>query len=158
VIADATRTRPPAALEVRRLLLASEGRAFTDAAIELAVELARAEHAPVHVLSIARVHGTAFGLPNPGLLPTRTEWSDQRALVAKAVKALKRRGLEADGKVLGSRKAAAQIADHAVKLRCDAIVMGADQPRGRIVGDFIYSQEPYRVRRRSKVPVLLATH
>jgi nucleotide-binding universal stress UspA family protein len=149
--------RPPAAIDVHRLLLASEGRAFSDAAIELTVELAQAEQAPVHVLSIARVHGTAFGLPNPGLLPTRTEWSEQRDLVAKAVKALKRRGLEADGKVLGSRKAAAQIAEHAVKLGCDAIVMGADQPRGRIVGDFIWSQEPYRVRRRSKVPVLLAT-
>jgi nucleotide-binding universal stress UspA family protein len=144
-------------LHVDRLLLASEGRPFTDAAIELAVELAGPEHAPVHVLSIARVHGTAFGLPNPGLLPTRSEWAEQRELVAKAVKALKRRGLHVDGKVLGSRKAAAQIADHAVKLGCDAIVMAADPPRGRIVGDFLWSQEPYRVRRRSRVPVLLAT-
>jgi nucleotide-binding universal stress UspA family protein len=144
-------------LHVERLLLASEGRRFTDAAIELAVELASPEHAPIHVLSIARVHGTAFGLPNPGLLPTRSEWAEQRELVAKAVKALKRRGLHADGKVLGSRKAAAQIADHAVSLGCDAIVMAADPPRGRILGDFVWSQEPYRVRRRSRVPVLLAT-
>jgi nucleotide-binding universal stress UspA family protein len=144
-------------LHVERLLLASEGRPFTDAAIALAVELAGPAHAPVHVLSIARVHGTAFGLPNPGLLPTRSEWAEQRELVAKAVKALKRRGLHADGKVLGSRKAAAQISDHAVKLGCDAIVMAADPPRGRIVGDFLWSQEPYRVQRRSRLPVLLAT-
>jgi nucleotide-binding universal stress UspA family protein len=150
---------PPstAALRVRRLLLASEGRPFTDAAIELAVELARDERAPVHVLSIARVHGTAFGLPNPGLLPTRSEWADQRAQVAAAVKRLERHGVQADGKVLGSRKAAVQISEHAVKLGCDAIVMAADPPRGRIVGDFLWSQEPYRVRRRSRVPVLLAT-
>ncbi|HWH11197.1 MAG TPA: hypothetical protein VG165_08710, partial [Solirubrobacteraceae bacterium] len=103
-------------LRVECLLLASEGRPFTDAAIELAAELAGPEHAFVHVLSIARVHGTAFGLPNPGLLPTRSEWADQREQVAAAVKKLKRRGLKADGKVLGSRKAAAQISDHAVKL------------------------------------------
>jgi nucleotide-binding universal stress UspA family protein len=148
---------PSAGLAVRRLLLASEGRPFSDAAIELAVQHAGATGAAVHVLSIARVHGTAFGLPNPGLLPTRSEWAQQRELVAKAVKALKRRGLEADGKVLGSRKAGAQILAHAAKLDCDAIVMGADPPRGRIVGDFIWSQEPYRVQRRSGVPVLLAT-
>ena len=35
--------------------------------------------------------------------------------------------------------------------------MGADAPRGAFVGDFLWSQEPYRVRRRAKVPVYLVT-
>jgi hypothetical protein len=33
--------------------------------------------------------------------------------------------------------------------------MGADPPRGRLLADFIWSQEPYRVRRRADVPVYL---
>jgi len=37
----------------------------------------------------------------------------------------------------------------------DAIVMAADPPRGRLVADFLWSQEPYRVRRRAKIPVYL---
>jgi hypothetical protein len=35
--------------------------------------------------------------------------------------------------------------------------MAADEPRNRIVADLMWSQEPYRVQRRAKVPVLLVT-
>ncbi len=39
---------------------------------------------------------------------------------------------------------------------CDAIVMGADPDRNRVVGDFVWSQEPQRVRRKAKkIPVFL---
>ena len=33
--------------------------------------------------------------------------------------------------------------------------MGADPPRNRLLADLIWSQEPYRVERRSPVPVHL---
>jgi hypothetical protein len=59
--------------------------------------------------------------------------------------------------VLGSRKAAKRICEQAQRLGCDAIVMGADAPRGAIVSDFMWSQEPQRVRKRAKVPVHLVT-
>ena len=36
----------------------------------------------------------------------------------------------------------------------DAIVMGTDRDRG-MVGDFMWSQEPHRVARRSRIPVHL---
>jgi hypothetical protein len=36
-------------------------------------------------------------------------------------------------------------------------VMAADPPRNRFVADLMWSQEPYRVRRRAKVPVHLVT-
>jgi len=117
--------------------------------------LAAPRRAPVDVFSIARVHGTAYGLPSPGLLPTRREWQEQRDLVAKAVKALRRKGLEADGEVVGTRKAAARICEQAKLRSCDVIVMAADPPRNRVVADFLWSQEPYRVKRRSKLPVYL---
>ena len=66
------------------------------------LELARRSNASVYVPSIARVHGVAFGLPNPGLLPTKREWDEQREMVGKVVKRIKRKGIEADGRVVGT--------------------------------------------------------
>jgi nucleotide-binding universal stress UspA family protein len=138
-----------------RILLASEGRPFPDAVLARTLELARRSNASVHVLVIARVHGVAFGLPNPGLLPTKHEWDAHRDLVRKTVKYLKRKGIDADGRVLGIRNATKGIVHRAVSEGCDAIVMAADRDRGRIIGDFMWTQEPQRVRRRAKVPVFL---
>ncbi len=140
-----------------RILLASEGRPISDAAIARVFELAAGSGSSVHVFSIARVHGVAFGLPNPGLLPTKREWDEQRDIVAKAIKRLKRNGIEADGHVVGTRKATKRICEEAASHECEAIVMPADPDRSRIVGDMLWSQEPQRVRRRAKVPVFLVT-
>ncbi len=137
------------------MLLASEGRRIPESAIEFAARIARPARAPVHVFSVARVYGTAFGIPSPGLLPTRREWDEQRALVTAAVKALKKQGLEASGHVVGTRKATKRIVGEADRLGCDAIVMAADPPRNRVLADMMWSQEPYRVRRRARVPVYL---
>lgn len=138
-----------------RILLASEGRPFSDAAIQRAIELARPAGASVRVFSIARVHGVAFGLPNPGLLPTKAEWKEQRAIVDRAVKRLERKGIDADGHVVGTRKSTKRILQEAEFASCDAIVMAADPDRNRVIGDMLWSQEPQRVRRRSKLPVFL---
>ncbi len=138
-----------------RIMLASEGRPIPDAAIARVVELARASGASVHVLSIARVHGVAFGLPNPGLLPTKREWDDQREIVRKAVARLRRKKIEADGHVLGTRNASKRIVEEAELEGCDAIVMAADPGRGRLAGNLMWTQEPQRVGRRAKVPVFL---
>jgi nucleotide-binding universal stress UspA family protein len=138
-----------------RILLASEGRAIPDAAIARAIELARPSDASVRVFSIARVHGVSFGFPSPGLLPTKREWAEQRDLVAKAVKRLQRKGIEADGHVVGTRKSTKRICAEAKLAGCDAIVMAADPDRNRIIGDMIWSQEPQRVRRKARIPVFL---
>jgi nucleotide-binding universal stress UspA family protein len=145
----------PETLTVRSVLLASESREIPSAAVELAARIAGKSAAAVHVVTIARVHGTAFGLPNPGLLPTKAEWEQQRAVVKKAVARLRRKGLEADGFVYGTRGGAKRIAKEAKRLGCDAIVMAADPPRNRLLADFMWSQEPYRVRRHADVPVYL---
>ena len=139
------------------MLLASEGRAIPAAAIERAAELARAGGGSVHVFSVARVWGSGFGLPNPGLLPSKREWDEQRVVVADAVQALKKRGVEATGHVLATRKATKRIVREAERLGCGVIVMAADPPRNRLLADLMWSQEPYRVRRRAKVPVHLVT-
>jgi nucleotide-binding universal stress UspA family protein len=142
--------------QFERILLASEGRPISDAAIARAVQLAKPSGASVHVFSIARVHGVAFGLPNPGLLPTKREWDEQREIVNRAVKRLERKGIEADGHVVGTRKSTKRILQEAEFAGCDAIVMAADPDRSRVVGDMLWSQEPQRVRRKAKIPVFLA--
>jgi nucleotide-binding universal stress UspA family protein len=147
----------PATLGVERILLASEGRSIRSSAIELAVQLASQGGGRVHVFSIARVWGSGLGLPNPGLLPNKREWDEQREIVRVTVEALQRRGVDATGHVLATRKATKRIISEAVRLECGAIVMGADPPRNRLVADLMWSQEPYRVRRRASLPVYITS-
>jgi nucleotide-binding universal stress UspA family protein len=145
----------PDSLEARAVLLASEDRAISKQAVDLAARIARRSGAPVHVFSIARIWGTSFGFPSPGLFPSKREWQQQYDNVERAIDRLARKGVQADGRVVGTRAGAKRIVKEAERLGCDAIVMGADLPRGRVVGDFMWSQEPYRVRRRAAVPVYL---
>ena len=148
---------PPAdePAQFERILLASEGRPIPDAAIERVVELARTAGASVRVFSIARVHGVAFGMPSPGLLPTKREWDEQRKLVGQAVKRLERKGIDADGHVVGTRKSTKRILQEAMLAGCEAIVMAADPDANRLVRDMLWSQEPQRVRQKAKIPVFL---
>jgi nucleotide-binding universal stress UspA family protein len=140
---------------LQRILLASEGRPISDAAVARVIGLARSSGASVRVMSIARVHGVSFGMPNPGLLPNKKEWAEQREIVSKAIKRLKRKGIEADGHVVGTRAGWKRIIDEAKTEGCDAIVMSADPDRNRIVGNALWTQEPQRVRRKAKIPVYL---
>ena len=139
------------------VLLASEDRDFSPEAISLAARIASRSDAPVHVMIIARIWGTSFGFPNPGLMPNKREWDEQRKKAELAVRALKGWGIEANAQVLGTRNAAKKIVEAAQVRRCSAIVMAADEPKGRLRGNMVWSQEPYRVRRRAKIPVYLVT-
>jgi nucleotide-binding universal stress UspA family protein len=148
---------PPdsATYAARHILLASEGRKIPPAAVEFAANLAKNANAQIHVLSIARIWGSAFGLPHPGLMPNSREWKAQHDLVAEALAGFKRRGLEASGQVLSSRNAGKRILAEARRRGADAIVMAADGPRHWIINDMIWSQEPYRIRRLAPIPVYL---
>jgi nucleotide-binding universal stress UspA family protein len=146
----AARVAPPGGI-----LLASEGRPIPKAAVERAAELARASQAPVHVFAIARIHGVGFALPNPWLRPNAKEWQAQRDNVAGAIELLEKRGVQADGNILGTRKTTRRIVGMSKQLGCEAIVMASDPPRNRLMGDFMWSQEPYRVKRRARIPVHL---
>jgi nucleotide-binding universal stress UspA family protein len=145
----------PESLSVRAVLLASEDRAIPTAAVDLAARIAKRSGAPVHVFSIARVWGTSFGFPNPGLNPSKREWDEQRHNIEKAIGRLERKGVKAKGRVIGTRAGAKRIVKEAQRLGCDAIVMGADPRANPLVRNFIWRQEPYRVRRRANVPVFL---
>ena len=148
---------PPdsATYPARKVLLASEGRPIPAAAATFAARLAKNAGGDVHVLGIARIWGSSFGLPHPGLMPSRREWQAQHDFVAEALRRLERLGLEASGQVLSGRNAAKRILAEARKRRADAIVMAADGPRHWLINDLLWSQEPYRVRRLAPMPVYL---
>src|SRR5258708_32996572 len=90
------------------VLLASSGAPFSRAAIRRACELAAGQ--PVAVLSILKVYGSTFGLPNPGLMPTKRERDEQYAIVRQAMGAVERRGGTADGQVPAPPSAGRAIA------------------------------------------------
>ena len=96
-----------------RILLATEGRKIPDAAIARVIELADPAGATAHVFSIARVHGVSFGLQSPGLMPNKRELADARENVKRAVKRLKRKGIEAEGHILATRKSTKRICEEA---------------------------------------------
>jgi nucleotide-binding universal stress UspA family protein len=152
-----TPPEPPApdAFTGKFIILASEGRPIPQAAMKLAGRMAESAGAEVHVLSIARIWGTSFGLPNPGLLPNKRELQERHESVAGAVAWLKRRGVAASGQVTGTRNAAKRILVEAHRRGADAIVMAADPPLHWFVSNMVWSQEPYRVRRLAPVPVYL---
>ena len=152
------RASPPPAdsdLEVRRLMVASEGREITYPVMVRSLELARPLGAEVFVVTIARVWGTSLGFPNPGLRPTRQEWEQQKRNVHETIEKFEKAGHQAAGVVLATRKASKRIVREAELRHMDAIVMGADHDRG-LLGDFNWAHEPYRVARRSRrIPVFL---
>ena len=114
------------------VLIATVGIPIPPAVIRRAVALSGGR--PVAVVSIARIYGSSFGLPNPGLLPTRTEMDEQLALVNKAINRLERTGTEAWGQVATTRRFAKTIAQ-AARARGvgHVLVVTAEVPRWRQV-------------------------
>ncbi len=98
----------PQPTERATVLLASYGAPFDKASIREAIALS--DGGPVAVVTIARVYGSAYGLPNPGLLPTRKELEVQNRQVDKATAVIERAGLEAPAQVAVSRKPGKTVA------------------------------------------------
>jgi nucleotide-binding universal stress UspA family protein len=103
------------------VLLASSGAPFSRAAVRRARELAAGEQ--VAVLSILKVYGSTFGLPNPGLLPTRREREEQFANVRRAITELEGRGCTADGQIAATRSAGRTIVKVARSRQVRYVVM-----------------------------------
>ena len=114
------------------VLIATVGISIPPAVIRHAVELS-GRH-PVAVVSIARIYGSSLGLPNPGLLPTRKELDEQRALVTKAIDRLERSGVEAWGQVAATRRYAKTIAKAARARGANhVLVVTPEVPRWRLM-------------------------
>jgi hypothetical protein len=118
------------------VLIATVGIPIPPTVLRRAMELSQGR--AVAVVTIARIYGSSFGLPNPGLLPTKKEMDEQRALVTEAVDRLERSGIEAWGQVATTRRYAKAIAQAALARGVDhVLVVIPDVPRWRrlIEGD-----------------------
>lgn len=140
---------------VHHVLIASEGRSISDDVIDLAVDMLHVHGGHVTVMTVARLWGTSFGLPNPGLRPSKREMDAQKDIMFKALDRLKDAGIEADGHIVTTRNPLKSIRNQATQKNCDAIVMGADPRQPWFLRSFMWSQEPYRVRARLPIPVHL---
>ncbi len=110
------------------VLLASFGAPFSRAAARRARELAAGQ--PIAVISILKVYGSAFGLPNPGLMPTRREREEQVGIVDRAIRDLERQGCTANGQVTATRSAGRAIAKAARARQVSYVVMDAHPATG----------------------------
>jgi len=110
------------------VLLASSGAPFSRAAVRRARELASGQ--PVAVLSILKVYGSTFGLPNPGLMPTRREREEQLKIVNKAIAELERQGCTVDGQIAATRSAGRTIAKVARSRQVRYVVMDSRPTTG----------------------------
>jgi hypothetical protein len=116
-------------VEPRSVLLATDGRRpFSAEAIERAAALA--SQRGVAVLAIAKIYGTQFGLPHPGLMPTRDEVDLRRGWIADAIAVLERRGVDADGQLAATRKPIKLIAKVALARSVEHVVVDAGTATG----------------------------
>ena len=121
------RANPRAALPSAGVLLASTGRPFSDVAINRTVELAQGNR--VRVITIARIHGSSFGLQHPGLMPNKKEKDAAQALVTHAIKALQKAGTKADGEVVIARSPGRSFAKAARAAGVARVVIDDTGPR-----------------------------
>ena len=89
-------------------MLASDGRQeFSPRAVAQAAALAGS--GSVAVVTIAKIYGSSFGLPHPGLLPTKEEMAERQRWVEAAIRKLRAAGTPADGQVAATRRAAKKL-------------------------------------------------
>ena len=139
------------------VLLASSGSPFSRAAVRRARELAAGDK--VAVLSILKVYGSQFGLPNPGLLPSRREREEQLAIVQKAITQLERQGCTADGQVAATRSAGRMIAKVARTRQVRYVVMDECQESGvrRVIEGSVTGTVRRRLAGRAAIELVNAT-
>lgn len=138
------------------VLLASSGSPFSRAAVRRALELAAGE--PVAVLSILKVYGSTFGLPNPGLLPTKREREEQLTIIRRAIDELERRGCTVDGQIAATRSAGRTIAKVALSRQVRCVVMDIHPATGvrRIIEGELANIVRRRLRDRAALELISA--
>jgi len=118
------------------VLIASNGEKIPNAVLRQALQLSQGE--PVAVVTLARIYGSAYGLPNPGLMPTKREMADQHAIVRRAMESLEKVGCEVWGQVAATRKPVKTISAVAQARQVRHVLVVRNQSsgvRGVIEGD-----------------------
>jgi nucleotide-binding universal stress UspA family protein len=133
------------------IMLASPGAPFAPEVVDGVLEVAGERRPAVLVLSVARIWGTALGMPHPGLHPTRRELDEQREIVSGAALRLAERGFEVAMRVVSARDAGRAIARWAERSGCGVIVI-ADPPCGRWQR-LLRGDPPRDLLRRTRIPL-----
>jgi hypothetical protein len=113
------------------LITAAAREADDDLMDGLATLDRRAAAGTVTVALVLRIHGSALGLPNPGLLPTARERNAGEDRMTAAIQALRIAGAQADGEILITRNPARAVARLARRRFAD-VVLVEPTPSGRI--------------------------
>ena len=79
------------------------------------------------VLVIAKIYGTQYGLPHPGLMPTKDEITTRQTWLREALATLERRSVDADGQLAATRKPVTKIA-RVARLRSARFVVTDETP------------------------------
>ena len=141
------------------VLLASDGRrGFGPRAVARAAALAGSE--PIAVVTIAKIYGSSFGLPAPGLMPTKDEMNERLGWIRDALAQLERKGAEADGQVAQTRRAVRTIVRIARARNVRTVVIESAELarwRGVIEGDVAAAVARSLKRSGIEVEVLPAT-
>jgi hypothetical protein len=120
------------------VLIVTSGEAVAPAVVRRAVELS--DGGPVAVVTLARIYGSALGLPNPGLMPSKRELADHKVLVERTVRRLERAGVEAWGQIAATRRPVKTIVAVARARQVEHVILVAPpQARWRQVveGDLV---------------------
>jgi hypothetical protein len=123
------------------LIAAPMGDPIPTAAVRRAIELSGGT--AIAVVTIARIYGSAYGLMNPGLMPTRKEMDTQKTQVNKAISRIERHRVVAWGQVAASRKpvktiagvARARGARHVIVVRVEHTRRWREIVEGNVVRD-----------------------
>lgn len=109
----------------------------------------------VAVVAPLRIYGSAWGFPNPGLLPTAREKAESRSLVEATIAAVERAGGRADGQITATRHPAGVVAAAARRRGARLVVVErpvAGRLRTAIEGD-LGTAVARRLRHRAEVTV-----
>lgn len=85
----------------------------------------------VAVVTLLAIHGSAWGFPNPGLLPNAREKDEARRTVEATIAAVERDGGHADGQITATRRGARVVAAAARRRGATSVIV--ERPRaGRV--------------------------
>ncbi|MDI9349204.1 MAG: hypothetical protein QM537_04285 [Candidatus Symbiobacter sp.] len=143
------------------ILMASLGKPFSDDSLAATVTLAKSlginakpsdekERPPVHLFTIARIFGSSFGMPNPGLMPNKREWQEQHDLLAAAQKSLKKSGVAASALVVSSRNPIKRIIAEAKHVNATHLVIEAPPRKHWLIAHLFWDQQAYAIGKRAQ--------
>ena len=145
----------------KHILLPTDGSEFSDKAVTVAIEVAKAFGAKLTVLHIVSGYHLVLqdeGLAMPQIAVLKKRLEEEKAAGAKTIlgsvqEAVRMAGVECDAVVATSDVPYEMIIDQATRFKCDLIVMASHGRRG--LAAILLGSETQKVLTHSKIPVLV---